>query len=215
MSLRTRSDRWIIGGSRPSRARRDLRARRAVGRRRRRTDRAAVEHRRADDQRPRRAGPHVDRLAGLVDRHRADLVRVPVAALRRGRRSTRRRRLHDRLGRDAPRPPARTQRRRLPDAGARDRDERGGSRVAASNPTATVAGPPRQHRAAVPARVDGRRPGRHRPSRARWTARRRSRSRIAGCAATRPAASARRSPAGRRGTTASARATSAGSSGST
>ena len=207
--MRTRSDRWVIGGI-------VLLALVAicalvgpVGRRRRCADRAAVEHRGADHQRPGRAWPHVDRVARVVDRHRADLVRVPVAALRSGRRSPRWRRLHDRLWRHASRPPTRTRRRRLPDAGARHRDERGRiarRRIESDRDGRRAAG---QHGAAVAARVDGRRPGRHRRARVRGPARRRSRSRTGGCAATRPAASARRSPAGARGTTASARATSA------
>ena len=108
---------------------------------------------------------------GIVERHRADLVRLPVAALWRRRRPPRRRRLHHRLGCDAPRPPARPQRRRLPDAGARHRDERRGVARRGLESDEHRRGPAREHGAAVPARIDGRRPGRHRRSRGRWTRR--------------------------------------------
>ena len=80
MSLSARSDRWFIGGVVLLALRRDLRARRPVGRRG--TDRTAGQHRGTHHQRPRRAGPGAVRLAGIVDGRRA-LVCLSLGSLRR------------------------------------------------------------------------------------------------------------------------------------
>ena len=141
--------------------------------------------------------------------------RVPVGALRRRRRSPRRRRLRDRVRRDEPQSPARHLRRRLPHARARDGDERGrlsGRRVEPDGHRHRTAG---QQVSALAARLDARRPGRDRRAGHVDRADRRSRSRIAGCAATRRAANASRSRAEDRGAIGSPPTTSDASSVST
>ena len=165
MSLTTRSDRWAIVAVALLTTHCGVCARLAGRRRRGRADRTTDEHGRTDDQRTRRGGPNAFRIPWELERTRADLVRVPVGAVRRRRRSPGRRRLHDRLGRDEPRSPARQLRRRLPHARARDGDERGrlsGRRVEPDGHRHRTAG---QQVSALAARLDARRPGRDRRAR--------------------------------------------------
>ena len=117
------------------------------------------------------------------------------------RRPTRRRRLLDRLRRNEPQLPPRKRRRRLPDARPRDGDERRGVSHGGLEPDEHGRGAARQHCAAVPAgpMVVGQVVT---ADRARGPGAARSRSRTAGFAATRPAASASRSQEEARGATA-------------
>ena len=88
-----------------------------------RTTPGPVGRRAPDDRRHARAGPATDRRRGHVDRQRADLVRVPVVALRRARRALQ----HD-PRRDAHDVHAGRRRRRAHARADRPRDRRDGRR---------------------------------------------------------------------------------------
>ena len=124
------------------------------------TDRPADEHGRADDQRPRRAGPNALRAPGILERHEPISFAYQWV----------------RCGADGGRPDggdcaivsgatSRDHRLGASDVGFRIRvrvtaTNSDGSRTAASNPTGTVVGPPVNTSTAGPRGADARRPGR-------------------------------------------------------